>query len=70
MHPTSVPEIQRANLANTVLELKAMGIPDLLTFDFMDPPPLQFLIAALEQLYYLSALDEEGILTKLGKKMS
>jgi len=37
---TTVPEIQRTNLANTVLLLKAMGINDLLNFDFMDPPPV------------------------------
>jgi len=27
-------------LANTVLLLKAMGINDLINFDFMDPPPI------------------------------
>ena len=70
MLPTSVPEIQRANLSNTVLELKAMGINDLINFDFMDAPPVQTLIAALEQLYYLSALDDEGLLTRLGRKMA
>lgn len=48
MLPTSVPEIQRTNLANTVLILKAMGINDLINFDFMDPPPVQTLIAAME----------------------
>lgn len=47
MLPVTVPEIQRANLSNTVLELKAMGINDLINFDFMDPPPVQTLIAAL-----------------------
>jgi len=30
-----------------VLELKAMGINDLINFDFMDAPPVQTLIAAL-----------------------
>lgn len=44
MLPTSIPEIQRTNLANVVLQLKAMGINDLLGFDFMDPPPLQTLV--------------------------
>ncbi len=43
----------------TVLTLKAMGINDLLGFDFMDPPPASTLISALEQLYNLGALDEE-----------
>lgn len=40
MLPVTVPEIQRTNLSNTVLLLKAMGINDLINFDFMDPPPL------------------------------
>lgn len=40
MLPTSVPEIQRTNLSPTVLILKAMGINDLINFDFMDPPPI------------------------------
>ncbi|PWA73424.1 DNA/RNA helicase, ATP-dependent, DEAH-box type, conserved site-containing protein [Artemisia annua] len=70
MSPTSIPEIQRINLALVTLNLKAMGINDLLAFDFMDPPSPQALIAALEQLYTLGALDEEGLLTKLGRKMA
>eukprot|EP00823_Brevimastigomonas_motovehiculus_P002276 TRINITY_DN1421_c5_g1_i1.p1 TRINITY_DN1421_c5_g1~~TRINITY_DN1421_c5_g1_i1.p1 ORF type:complete len:1173 (+),score=369.55 TRINITY_DN1421_c5_g1_i1:57-3575(+) len=70
MLATSVPELQRTNLGNTVLTLKAMGINDLLGFDFMDPPPVQTLITALEQLYALGALDDEGLLTRLGRKMA
>ena len=70
MLPTSVPEIQRTNLSMTVLTLKAMGINDLLHFDFMDPPPPSALITALEQLFNLGALDEEGMLTRLGRKMA
>eukprot|EP00271_Cylindrocystis_brebissonii_P004980 TRINITY_DN16937_c0_g1_i1.p1 TRINITY_DN16937_c0_g1~~TRINITY_DN16937_c0_g1_i1.p1 ORF type:complete len:1286 (+),score=225.88 TRINITY_DN16937_c0_g1_i1:549-3860(+) len=70
MLPTTVPEIQRTNLGMTTLTLKAMGINDLLSFDFMDPPPPQALISAMEQLYNLGALDEEGLLTKLGRKMA
>ena len=70
MLPTSVPEIQRTNLGTTTLTLKAMGINDLLHFDFMDPPPPPTLIGALEELYNLGALDEEGLLTRLGRKMA
>jgi ATP-dependent RNA helicase DHX8/PRP22 len=36
MLPTTIPEIQRQNLSKTILMLKAMGINDLLRFDFMD----------------------------------
>lgn len=70
MSPTSVPEIQRINLGTTTLMMKAMGINDLLSFDFMDPPAPQALISAMEQLYSLGALDEEGLLTRLGGKMA
>jgi len=47
-----------------------MGINDLINFDFMDPPPVQTLVNAMEQLYVLGALDEEGLLTKLGRRMA
>eukprot|EP00514_Thraustochytrium_sp_LLF1b_P006215 CAMPEP_0184509746 /NCGR_PEP_ID=MMETSP0198_2-20121128/1446_1 /TAXON_ID=1112570 /ORGANISM="Thraustochytrium sp., Strain LLF1b" /LENGTH=1121 /DNA_ID=CAMNT_0026899593 /DNA_START=21 /DNA_END=3386 /DNA_ORIENTATION=+ len=70
MLPTSVPELQRTNLAMVVLQLKAMGINDLLNFDFMDKPPMQTLVAAMEGLYALGALDEEGLLTRIGRKLA
>ena len=70
MLPNPIPDIQRQNLAHTILMLKAMGINDLLNFNFMDPPPQQTMITALENLYALSALDEEGLLTRLGRKMA
>jgi ATP-dependent RNA helicase DHX8/PRP22 len=70
MLPNSIPEIQRTNLSSTILQLKAMGINDLLSFDFMDPPPAQTMLTALESLYALSALDDEGLLTRLGRKMA
>ena len=70
MLPSTVPEIQRTNLSNTVLTLKAMGINDLIHFGFMDPPPLATLTAALQFLFDIGALDSEGFLTKLGRKMA
>lgn len=70
MLPVTVPEIQRTNLASTVLILKAMGINDLINFNFMDPPPVQTLVSAMEMLYSLGALEDEGLLTKLGRLMA
>jgi len=70
MLPTNIPEIQRTNLGNVVLQLKAMGINDLLHFDFMDPPPICTLVTAMENLHALGALDDEGLLTRLGRKMA
>lgn len=70
MLPNTVPEIQRQNLSHTILMLKAMGISDLLNFEFMDPPPANTLLTALQDLYTLNALDEGGKLTDLGHKMA
>lgn len=47
-----------------------MGINDLLSFDFMDAPPMETLITAMEQLYTLGSLDDEGLLTRLGRRVS
>lgn len=41
----TVPEIQRINLGNAVLMLKALGINDLIHFDFLDPPPHETLVS-------------------------
>lgn len=70
MLASSIPEIQRTNLANTVLTLKALGINDLLHFDFMDPPPVQTMLSAMETLFNLGALDDDGFLTRLGRQMA
>ncbi|KAH6676119.1 helicase associated domain-containing protein [Plectosphaerella plurivora] len=60
------PEILRSNLANTVLELKKLGVEDLVHFDLMDPPAPETMMRALEELNYLACLDDEGELTTLG----
>lgn len=59
MDDNTVPEIQRTNLANVVLMLKSLGIHDLVGFDFMDPPPAETLLRALELLYALGALNDK-----------
>ena len=61
MLPTTIPEIQRQNLSTTILMLKAMGINDLIHFDFMDPPPTNTMLTALEELYALSALVSASV---------
>ena len=66
----TIPEIQRTNLANTVLLLKSLGVKDLLDFDFMDPPPQDTITTSLFDLWALGALDHLGNLTSLGKAMT
>ena len=70
LESNTIPEIQRTNMGNVVLMLKSLGIDDLLHFDFMDPPPPETLMRALEQLYALGALNSNGDLTKLGRRMA
>lgn len=70
MLDSPIPELQRTNLASTVLTMKALGIEDLLHFDFMDKPAEAQLVSAMHTLYTLGALDEEGTLTRIGRKMA
>ena len=57
------PEMQRCSLSSVVLSLKALGVDNVLRFDFLSPPPPQSLANALEALYALGALDGSGKLT-------
>ncbi|KAJ8481703.1 hypothetical protein ONZ45_g15218 [Pleurotus djamor] len=70
MFENTIPEIQRTNLANTVLLLKSLGVKNLLEFDFMDPPPQANMLNSMYQLWVLGALDNVGDLTPVGRKMS
>jgi pre-mRNA-splicing factor ATP-dependent RNA helicase DHX16 len=70
LEDSTVPEIQRVHLGNVVLMLKSLGINDILHFDYLDPPPHETLVLALEQLYALGALNHLGELTRLGRRMA
>lgn len=69
MPPMTIPEIQRTNLSNAILLLKSIGFNDVLSFEFMDRPPLDNFMHALTQLWSLRALSDDGALTDLGKEM-
>lgn len=58
------PEMRRTDLSSMILQLKALGIENVLRFDFPSPPPAKNMLAALEILYALGALDDQGALTK------
>ena len=67
----TVPEIQRSNLAPIILQLKALGIDNVLRFNFLTPPPAELIIRALEILYSLGAVDDYAKLTRpLGVRMA
>ena len=64
------PEMLRSNLSSTILELKKLGVEDLVHFNYMDPPAPETLMRALEELNYLACLDDDGELTQLGRLAS
>ena len=70
LEPHVTPELLRTNLSGVVLQLKAMGVDDILSFPFIDPPPREALVRSLELLYALGALGGDGRLNTLGRKMA
>ena len=67
----TVPEIQRSNLAPVIMQLKALGIDNIVRFDFLTPPTADLVIRAFELLYSLGAVDDYAKLTKpLGMRMA
>ena len=55
-----VPEMQRSELAGTALQLKALGVDNLMRFEWLAPPPAEALVRALEALHALRALDDDA----------
>ncbi|KAA8496833.1 putative pre-mRNA-splicing factor ATP-dependent RNA helicase DHX16 [Porphyridium purpureum] len=70
MPPQSLSEMSRSELSAMVLMLKTLGIDDLVHFDFLEPPPTDALVAALELLFSLRALNATGELTEKGTKLA
>ncbi|KAJ6323961.1 hypothetical protein OIU76_011292 [Salix suchowensis] len=68
----TVPEIQRSSLAGSVLYLKSLDLPDIdiLKFDFLDPPSFESLEDALKQLHLIDAIDDTGLITRVGQTMA
>jgi ATP-dependent RNA helicase DDX35 len=71
MPPTTPPELVRSDISLFILQLKALGVDNVLRFDWMDSPPSEMMIRAMEFLYSLKAIDDSGRLTKpLGTSMA
>lgn len=63
MSMQGIPEIQRSNLVSCVIQLKALGIDNILGFDWPASPSPESMIRALEVLYSLGVLDDDAKLT-------
>ncbi|KAK9901246.1 hypothetical protein WJX75_002237 [Coccomyxa subellipsoidea] len=64
LNDATVPEMQRAELSGTVLRLKALGVDNMMTFDWLAPPPSETMVRALELLHALGALDASARLSR------
>eukprot|EP00884_Botryococcus_braunii_P008698 jgi/Botrbrau1/1782/Bobra.0217s0037.1 len=66
----TVPEIQRSDLVGPVLQLKALGVDNIMHFDWLAPPPSEAMVRALELLYALGALNDSARLSGQGMKLA
>jgi ATP-dependent helicase HrpA len=64
------PEIQRANLAEVILRMKAFRLGEIETFPFIDPPQHAAIRAGYQLLHELGALTETDELTPLGRELA
>jgi ATP-dependent helicase HrpA len=64
------PEIQRSNLADVILRMKAFGLGDIEDFPFLNAPPAKGIRAGYALLHELGAIDEAGVLTDLGRELA
>ncbi|GMH31197.1 hypothetical protein Nepgr_033040 [Nepenthes gracilis] len=68
---STVPEIKRCNLSNVVLQLKALGVDDIVGFDFMENPSRISINKSLEELLLLGALtDDYKLSDPIGHQMA
>jgi ATP-dependent RNA helicase HrpA len=68
--PFTQPEIQRANLAEVILRMKAFGLGEIETFPFINPPAPAAIDGGYRLLQELGALDEKRCLTGLGRDLA
>ena len=70
LEPYIVPEMRRTDITWAILQLKALGIDDVLHFDFLSSPHVASINYSLELLYTLGAIDLDCKLTETGENMS
>jgi ATP-dependent RNA helicase DHR2 len=69
LYKRDLPEILRTDILSAILTMKARGIDDVLSFPLMDPPQLESVEKALVHLHILGALEDDGSITEIGRKM-
>jgi ATP-dependent helicase HrpA len=64
------PEVLRVGLAGVILQMKALGLGAIEAFPFLDPPPKRAIDEGYRVLEELSAIDDDGNLTEIGKRLA
>ncbi len=66
----TLPEIQRSNLAEVILQMISLGLGDPSGFPFIDHPTARAIKEGFRSLHELGALTEQKKMTKNGRLMS
>ncbi len=66
----TMPEIQRANLAEVILRMKAYKLGEIEDFPFINPPVSASIRAGYDLLHELGSLNETHELTPLGRELA
>lgn len=67
---TTSPEITRVDLTTPILQLKSLGIDDLMKFEWVSAPPAESVLRALEGLVAAGMVGEDGRLTPVGEQVA
>ena len=70
LRPFDLPEILAADLSQLVLDLASWGVTSPEALRWLDPPPAAHFAQAQSVLHILGALDQQGHITSLGRKMA
>jgi len=70
MEESTVPEIQRSSLLESIMMLKLLGVDNLRRFPLISPMPRKNLTLALDLLHTIDVIDDSGELTEVGQKMA
>ncbi len=68
--PFTTPEIQRSNLAEVILRMKAFQLGEIETFPFLNPPAPAAIRAGYQLLHELGCLDDLHDMTPLGRDLA
>ncbi|KAF9021693.1 P-loop containing nucleoside triphosphate hydrolase protein [Hymenopellis radicata] len=64
------PEITRTDMTTPILQLKSLGVDDLMKFEWVTAPPAECVLRALEGLVASGMIGEDGRLTVMGEQVA